>query len=171
MDALTGDDIKHLAASKIQFNWRGFIKRKKLEKQKFLFSKAEYLRRDAVEIRRIRIASLSKMDEQNASADSPARPPVPIKQPPNPFQVSTGTQTETKRLKTHSTQTSKRMAKQTVVECHCFPRVPSPPPSDEAKLYEYTGETVETFIENCHNLTGMRLGFEFWVRIFNTINI
>jgi len=26
----------------------------------------------------------------------------------------------------------------------------------KAKLYEYNGETVENFIENCHNLTGMR---------------
>jgi hypothetical protein len=37
-----------------------------------------------------------------------------VQKPPNPFTVSTGTQTanKEKKMKTHGTQTSKRMAKQ-----------------------------------------------------------
>lgn len=95
------------------------------------------------------------MDDNVSPPDRNTRPP-PIQKPPNPFTVSTGTQTETKRLKTHSTQTSKRMAKQTMIECHCFPRVPSPSPLDECKLYEYGGESAENFIDSCHGLSGMR---------------
>ena len=147
-DALTGEDIKHLAATRIQINWRRFLRRKKLEKQNFLFSKAEYLRRDAAEIRQIRIASQPKHPDENPAFSPPRVAPEMAPNPPNPIRASIGTQTEQRRLKTHSTQTSKRFAKETAVEVHCFPRVPSPMEDDEARLYEYAGESVEHFVES-----------------------
>ena len=94
-EALTGEDIKNLAAIKIQQNWRQFQRRKKLEKQNFLFSKAEYLRRDAPEIRRIRIASQSNPNENSKVQ---RRKSLEIQKPPNLFTVSTGTQTEIIRI-------------------------------------------------------------------------
>lgn len=115
LDAMVGEDVKHLAANKIQRAWRRYSESLKEEKHNFLMLKQEHLRRDADEIRRIRIASTSKASpvveiteqkklEQVIAAFLPAEAP-----PPNPIRVSIGTQTELK-TKTHQTQTPRKLS-------------------------------------------------------------
>ena len=115
LDALVGEDVKHLAASKIQRAWRRYSENLKEEKQKFLMLKQEHLRRDADEIRRIRIASMSKATpiteiNENKKLEQVVSTFVPVEAPPpNPIRVSIGTQTELK-TKTHQTQTPRKLS-------------------------------------------------------------
>ena len=152
MDAMVGEDVKHLAANKIQRAWRRYSENLKEEKQNFLMLKQEHLRRDADEIRRIRIASTSKASpvveitekkklEQVVAAFLPAEAP-----PPNPIRVSIGTQTELK-TKTHQTQTPRKLSSVKAEGLLFREEIPIDSEKLE-KALRYNGESPEAFARN-----------------------
>ena len=61
------------------------------------------------------------------------------------------------RRKSHSTQTSKRLGRDSVLPGENFlPKIQAPPPSQLEKLFEYSGESLEKFISDFHKLPGNR---------------